>query len=53
MAWEKATQKYPIVKVDEEGDGSEMAKVPTDSNAKTVVEANSRGTFSRPAQPIL
>lgn len=51
MTWEKATEKYPIVKVnEEEGDATTMSNkdLPT-----TVVEKTSRGAFSRPAVPIL
>lgn len=46
-SWEAVTKKYPVVQVDE-GDGKSADKA-TDAGAKTVVEANSRGRFSRPA----
>jgi len=47
--WEEAKSKYPVVTVDEDGKGS----APSDSGAKTVIEATSRGKFTRPAQSIL
>ena len=49
--WEDAKSKYPVVYVDEDGDGKGTAQ--SDSGAKTVIEATSRGTFTRPAQSIL
>jgi hypothetical protein len=50
MNWEKASSKYPIVQVDQDGDGSKKAD---DLNAKTVMEVNSRGRLSRPDQPYV
>jgi glycyl-tRNA synthetase len=46
--WEETKAKYPIVTVDDEGNGVAAA-----SDAKTVIEKSSRGTFSRPAEKIL
>ncbi|KAL3935191.1 MAG: hypothetical protein SGBAC_009247 [Bacillariaceae sp.] len=45
--WESVAKKYPVVQVDE-GDGKPAEKGAA-AEAKTVVEANSRGRFSRPA----
>lgn len=47
ITWEEVTKKYPIVQVDE-GDGK-PADAAVHAEAKTVVEANLRGKFSRPA----
>jgi glycyl-tRNA synthetase len=47
MTWEQVTKKYPVVQVDE-GEGKAAGKA-AEPGAKTVVEANSRGRFSRPA----
>jgi glycyl-tRNA synthetase len=47
--WEETKSKYPIVSVDDEGDGAPIAA----TGAKTVVETTSRGSFSRPAEKIL
>jgi glycyl-tRNA synthetase len=47
ITWEQVTKKYPVVQVDE-GEGKAADKA-AESGAKTVVEANSRGRFSRPA----
>lgn len=45
--WEQLTKKYPVVQVDEgEGEKTPTAEV---APAKTIVETNSRGRFSRPA----
>ena len=45
-SWEEAKKKYPIVSVDEEGNATQTTGV-------TVVEKNSRGSFSRPTENIL
>ena len=45
ITWDDVTKKYPLVQVDD-GEGGEK---PVATGAKTVVEANSRGRFSRPA----
>ncbi len=45
--WEDAKSKYPVVEVDEDGKGS------SNDGSKIVVEASSRGKFTRPAQSIL
>lgn len=47
LSWEKMKMKYPVVTVDE-GEGGSAANV-ADTGAKTVVVANGRGRFSRPA----
>ncbi len=52
MTWEKATEKYPFVKVDEEESGT-TNPASTHEKVTTVVEKSSRGAFSRPAVPIL
>lgn len=48
MTWEQVTKKYPVVQVDE-GDGKAADSGAAPAEAKTVVVANSRGRFSRPA----
>jgi glycyl-tRNA synthetase len=45
--WEEAKRKYPIVSVDEEGTGSSKP-----AGGVIVIEKNSRGAFSRPAEKI-
>jgi glycyl-tRNA synthetase len=47
-SWEKATQKYPMVQ-----ENSEDSSSPETTEAATVVESTSRGSFSRPAKSIL
>jgi glycyl-tRNA synthetase len=47
--WEETKGKFPLVTVDDEGNA---ASAPVEG-AKTVVESNSRGSFSRPAEKIL
>jgi glycyl-tRNA synthetase len=46
MTWEQVAKKFPVVQVD---DGEVNATVAESAEAKTVVESNSRGRFSRPA----
>ena len=53
MTWEKATKKYPIVKVEEESTSESTAISQVGSSSTTVVEKSNRASFSRPAQPIL
>ena len=47
ISWKDATQKYPIVEVQTDGEETKSADGPT------VVESNSRGSFSRPTKSIL
>lgn len=50
ITWEKISQKYPSVRVDD-GEGNASAGAGAEkTGAKTVVVSNSRGRFSRPAQ---
>lgn len=53
MTWEKATKKYPIVKVEEESTNEGAAISQVGSSSTTVVEKSNRASFSRPAHPIL
>ncbi|KAG7352031.1 glycyl-tRNA synthetase [Nitzschia inconspicua] len=48
LTWEDVTKKYPVVQVDE-GEGANTQAASAPPGAKTVVEATSRGRFSRPA----
>jgi glycyl-tRNA synthetase len=48
MNWQDALDKYPVVTVDEEGDGAAAAP----SASVVVVENTGRGMFSRPAEKI-
>jgi glycyl-tRNA synthetase len=47
-SWEEAKNKYPIVSVDEDGSAKESS-----ATGPTVIQKNSRGAFSRPAEEIL
>lgn len=51
--WEDAKSEYPIVTVDEDGNGNATEAATEKTSAKTVVEESSRGRFSRPAEKIL
>jgi glycyl-tRNA synthetase len=60
MTWEKIMEKYPVVQVSEDGENEEgngaVTAAPTTSGgdfSATVIEANERGRFRRPAVPIL
>jgi len=47
--WEKVTEKYPVVEVDDGEGGGAAAPAASSEPAKTKVVTNSRGSFSRPA----
>jgi glycyl-tRNA synthetase len=49
LEWEQVLKKYPVIVVDE-GEGAAPVAAATTEGAKTVIVANSRGRFSRPAE---
>eukprot|EP00978_Attheya_sp_CCMP212_P012771 scaffold31936_cov43-Attheya_sp.AAC.1 len=50
MTWDQATEQYPLVQVNEDG---EAVDAPPTTTAATTVEKTSRGTFARPAPGTL